>query len=191
MKNCIIKNCNKEILNKKNNLCIRHYSNLINYGDPIPQRDKNLKDRIEKIGWKMTNVGCWEWKGSINDSGYGVITIKRLGLIKSRVHRLMVELKNNKKIPKDKVVCHKCNNPICINPEHLYIGTQQDNINDMCQSKRHWAYNRTSCKNGHNLKLVGAIKKIKHNDKFENICIKCDIIRKRKWYLKNMNMSSS
>lgn len=75
--------------------------------------------------------GCWEWTGS-KRNGYGRIIVgSRVdGTRKSEcVHRLSYEL-NFGKIPDGMEVCHKCDNPSCINPDHLFLGTRQDNVDD-------------------------------------------------------------
>lgn len=70
--------------------------------------------------------GCIRFTGSIEKSGYGRIMISR---VKYGAHRLAYELANGP-IPDGYVVRHKCDNPSCINPSHLEVGTQADNIKD-------------------------------------------------------------
>jgi len=77
-------------------------------------------------------TGCWNWQGSINTGGYGTIAIRR----KTRtLHRLNYERLVGE-IPKGICVLHKCDNPRCCNPEHLFLGTQADNIRDMHEKGR-------------------------------------------------------
>ena len=79
----------------------------------------------------MKNVrrsdGCWEWTGAKDDKGYGLFWLK--GSAK-RAHRLMVEMHTGLK-PEGAVILHSCDNPSCVNPEHLSVGTQRDNVLDM------------------------------------------------------------
>jgi hypothetical protein len=75
--------------------------------------------------------GCWEWNGT-KYHGYGRICVgSRVDGTRHTVHthRLSYEL-NFGPIPDGMEICHKCDNPSCINPEHLFIGTRQDNVND-------------------------------------------------------------
>lgn len=76
--------------------------------------------------------GCWEWNGKTNKSGYGSIRFN--GEI-PYVHRLSYRLFINK-IPKGLYVCHSCDNPPCCNPNHLWIGTHEDNMNDKISKNR-------------------------------------------------------
>jgi len=71
--------------------------------------------------------GCWIWSGSKNQDGYGNVGIKGKS---ERAHRAAYR-KWKGPIPKGMVVMHTCDNPSCINPDHLQLGTQQENIEDM------------------------------------------------------------
>ena len=70
--------------------------------------------------------GCIRFTGHLDGGGYGRIMVAR---VKYMAHRLSYSL-NNGPIPDGYVVRHKCDNPSCINPEHLEVGTQADNIAD-------------------------------------------------------------
>lgn len=75
--------------------------------------------------------GCWLYKGFLDRDGYGIFTT---ALSQDRAHRYV--LKNNTDI-KGKVVCHKCDVRNCVNPDHLFVGSQADNIKDMISKNRH------------------------------------------------------
>lgn len=69
---------------------------------------------------------CWEWIGTIEKGGYGVLQIEKK---QWRAHRYAY-VRLHGAIPDNLLVCHRCNNPLCVNPAHLYVGTSQDNSND-------------------------------------------------------------
>lgn len=76
--------------------------------------------------------GCWQWIGTTNKYGYGIICVDYKF---KRAHRYSWEIHNGE-IPKGLCVCHHCDNPKCVNPKHLFIGTKKDNTNDMMSKKR-------------------------------------------------------
>lgn len=80
----------------------------------------------------VVRSGCWEWKLSKTGSGYGTCTIKKKQFF---MHRSAWELFNGP-IPEGLWVLHKCDNPPCCNPDHLFIGTATDNVQDMLAKQR-------------------------------------------------------
>lgn len=78
------------------------------------------------------NPNCIEWKGSKDTGGYG---LKRKSGKLYKAHRL-AWIEKNGEIPSGLFVCHKCDNPACINVEHLFLGTHSDNMRDMYSKGR-------------------------------------------------------
>jgi hypothetical protein len=91
-------------------------------------------------------VGCWEWQSFRNDQGYG--NFKVLG--ETLAHRVSYILHRGK-IPENICVLHRCDNPSCVNPDHLFLGTWADNNKDRHKKGRTVIYNslKTHCKRGH------------------------------------------
>ena len=89
---------------------------------------------------KNTETGCWEWEGAKYRKGYGHFRRVFDGVWKMyKAHRFSYEYFNNggNLLDKDICVCHKCDNPGCVNPEHLFVGSTQDNIKDKIAKGRH------------------------------------------------------
>ena len=76
---------------------------------------------------------CWEYQGATNNVGYGMIRDEK----KMRTtHRVSYEEHNDTKIPAGMCVCHQCDNPKCVNPAHLWLGTRKQNMDDMVAKGR-------------------------------------------------------
>ena len=90
---------------------------------------------IEKRFWdKVVPIlsGCWIWTGATNADDYGRFSISGRN---HHAHRVSWEIHNGP-IPTDMWVLHKCDTPSCMNPEHLFLGTHQDNMDDMVDKGR-------------------------------------------------------
>lgn len=172
-----------------NGMCHRHAENHRRYGHAEPVRDWPLIARLIQVGWDVTKRGCWEWRGGLNDSGYGVISAPRLGLGSARVHRLMWEMHNGPIEDSNLVVRHRCDNPPCINPDHLEVGTHEQNMQDMVDRNRSLAYSTGRydgvCVQGrHDVTMPGALKQVTTKDKSYMACVECERDRKRKHHEK-------
>jgi len=87
--------------------------------------------------------GCWEWTGPLEPSGYA----RCWGGTKERAHRFSWMIYNGP-IPEGMLVLHKCDNKKCVNPDHLFLGTQLDNMRDKVEKGRHVSLSLPKMKDG-------------------------------------------
>lgn len=99
----------------------------------LKERISNFKSKVNKRGpypdivdYPKLKTRCWIWTALKDGDGYGR-SISILG--ETRANRIAYVLKHGK-IPSKKIVRHRCDNPVCVRPTHLYTGSQRDNVND-------------------------------------------------------------
>lgn len=124
---CIVENCNDDA--KIKGFCVKHYKCWHRTGKPVPDRPTFHGTEIERLEHYTDKKGvddCWLWKSNKDKDGYGTM---RSGKQNKRAHRVSYEQYVGK-IPEGKFILHSCNNPACVNPNHLRIGTHKDNMKD-------------------------------------------------------------
>jgi hypothetical protein len=94
-------------------------------------RFNTINDYWNKVN-KETSNSCWEWTGKLSKDGYGGFKMKHEWM---QVHRWSMKLAGHDIA--GKVVCHKCDNPKCVREDHLFLGTQADNVKDMIAKGRY------------------------------------------------------
>jgi hypothetical protein len=106
---------------------------------------EELGDKYWPLVDKSDLGGCWPWLGSRSKLNYGMLFLDgRL----MRVHRIGYEIANGP-IPAGMHCCHRCDNPPCVNPAHLFLGSRKDNMADMARKGRHYKQRVTHCPKGH------------------------------------------
>lgn len=132
MKQCEVDNCGNP--HNAKGFCNTHYGRLRRGGNPHikSQIEKTPTERFFESFEKLSTTDCWEWTSYKANFGYGKL---RANGREVRAHRFSYEYFVGP-IPNGLCVLHKCDNPPCVNPKHLYIGTKRDNARDMIERGR-------------------------------------------------------
>lgn len=99
-------------------------------------RRRSVREKLETLR-EVSPTGCWLWLGKTDKDGYGCLGLPPLGDPNRdpRVHRAAYKIYVGP-IPENLIVCHSCDVPRCFNPEHLFLGTQADNVADRVRKGR-------------------------------------------------------
>lgn len=125
--------------------------------------------------------GCWEWTGGTTSYGYGVMSFQNHTV---GAHRLAWEAWHEQLVPAGLYVLHHCDNPPCIRPDHLYVGTPSENMFDKVAKGRHPGRAKTHCKWGHSFEDHAWI------DKNGRRCCRICLNRRQQAYRGKVNINA-
>lgn len=110
----------------------------------------------QKVNSSGGHDACWPWLGTTDGRGRGLFWLEGRH---QRAPRVAWSLHHGLPFPSEKLACHTCDNPICVNPAHIFVGSMSENITDAVNKGRHkanaehsgWQKHKTHCKRGHPL----------------------------------------
>lgn len=186
MRICSIDACGSKHYGK--GFCFKHYYRQYKHGSPVIIKKgsrypafKTMKESLEAKFMKGKNNECWNWTHATSNHGYGSFTFNGKRYIASR---LAYEIYIGP-IEKGHHICHKCDNPKCVNPSHLFSGTIKENMSDMVKKNRS-AKGQNHSQSKLNDRQVKIIKKlIKQNRKNIEIAAKFNINRRTVNHIKS------
>lgn len=126
---------------------------------------ERFNEKVEKTD------SCWLWTGALNGKGYGCMSYNGKA---TSAHRLSYILHKGE-IPDGLIICHTCDIPKCVNPDHLWAGTPSENMKDMFAKDRQGSTSRqkTHCRKGHEFTPENIFSRTNADGAMQRICREC------------------
>lgn len=127
------------VVARSRGLCHNHYQQWLYKNRRTAQSRKYRASRptqLERFNAKFVRGAdsqCWEWMGARGRLGYGIFGVRGTSV---GAHRVALEMATGEPAPEGMLACHRCDNPPCVNPKHLYWGTHQSNSDDAVARSR-------------------------------------------------------
>ncbi len=99
--------------------------------------DKGLYAKFQRAYYEDDKTGCWVWMACCTSSGKGYPVLCTGGDAQMSAHRYSLQIKEGRVLSRKELACHTCDNKKCVNPEHLFVGSQLDNVRDKLRKGRH------------------------------------------------------
>ena len=164
MKVCKVDACGGK--HKAFGYCYKHYIRFKKNGttDSVKWTHASVEERFWRNVNKDTGTDCWEWVGVSNRKGYGNISLGPRLNKSEGAHRVSWKLHNKLEIPVGMHVMHSCDNPKCVNPAHLSVGTPKQNHDDMVAKGRKRIVAPPGERNGKSIINAEIVKQIRASD---------------------------
>jgi len=144
---------------------------------PCPDMRGRLIDVLERVcaNSYVTEIGCWEWTAFKNARGYATITFANRPWIATRLIQCALVGEFYPQMD----VCHECDNRGCVNPAHLWLGSDSANMQDAVRKGRQYLVARTHCPHGHPFDEANTYRSIDNRGHRHRACSTCGRARQR------------
>jgi hypothetical protein len=137
--------------------------------------EEQLKRFWAKVN-KKADDECWEWTAAKSPNGYGQFALNKIAKSTHRISYII----HKGQIPDGLMICHTCNNPPCVNPNHLYAGTGKDNAQQASADGLFPSQQKTHCIKGHEFTEENTFLRLRKGRGITRVCRECKRLSDRK-----------